>query len=326
MPFFRRGSRCRGPRLFFARIIALAPLLAPVAPAQENLPPPAAPAQTIKPFQPGVRIDWQAPAVHVDARVVLREGPLEFFACFSGKEHESILRFNAEAEAVYMALGLIGLLPGAPHTITPTGDYRPPRGALIDIEVEWTSSGPDGAAPAEKRRARANDWLREIEFDRPPPPRPWVFVGSMRLPNGVLLAGVDGFGVGLVSHRENLLSLSAPHSVSDAALWLVAATERIPPDDTPVTVIFRPARWNAPAIQLRANGTLEIEGRFATVEDLIDVLRINALAGIRGPQVIKCEPGVLKADRRRVARIVGKTELGAGAISVEEIPPGAARD
>src|ERR1043166_8218583 len=45
-----------------------------------------------RPFQPGVRIDWEQKAVEIDARVVLREGPLELFACSpQTKEHESIL-------------------------------------------------------------------------------------------------------------------------------------------------------------------------------------------------------------------------------------------
>ena len=36
-----------------------------------------------------------------------REGPLEFVACFGGKEHESILRLEARATHIFMAMGLV---------------------------------------------------------------------------------------------------------------------------------------------------------------------------------------------------------------------------
>ncbi|MCA9244120.1 MAG: hypothetical protein KDA32_09210 [Phycisphaerales bacterium] len=239
----------------------------------------------------------------IDAHVVLRDGPLEFFACFGGKEHESILRLDATAESVLMALGLIGQEPGAPHAVSPDGRYIPPRGALLDVSVEKSK---DAAEPVDQETPAdpAHTWVQEIEFQREALARPWVFAGSIRLPNGKLSADVDGFGIGLVSHRDNLLSLSAPHSVSDAALWAQAATERIPPIDTKVVVRIAPANRKTPTVRLRANGTIEIDGRFSREADLLDIIQLQELSGRGEPPEIRCERGALRADQRRIRRLL----------------------
>jgi len=66
-------------------------------------------------FQPGVRIDWAAREILVDATVILRQGDIELFACSPKmREHEAIVRIEARPLHVYLALGLIGLKPGEP--------------------------------------------------------------------------------------------------------------------------------------------------------------------------------------------------------------------
>ena len=91
------------------------------------------PTRDATPFQPGVSIDWQQRAVLVDTHIVLRAGALEFLACRPGKEHESIVRCDAPAMHIYMALGLIGLTPGQPprwnetHEAFDPPDRRPGR-------------------------------------------------------------------------------------------------------------------------------------------------------------------------------------------------------
>ena len=64
-------------------------------------------------FQPGVVIDWAHRQVEIDSTVVLREGLLELVACTpKSREHEALVRVNAQAVHIYMALGLIGVQPG----------------------------------------------------------------------------------------------------------------------------------------------------------------------------------------------------------------------
>ena len=102
------------------------------------------------------------------------------------------MRFEAAAEHVYVALGLIGLEPGHPPVWDPgTTNCRPPTGDLIDITLEWEGDG-------KPRVAGAYDWLREVEYARTPPARPWVFAGSVRLEDETLAAGHSGVGVALV--------------------------------------------------------------------------------------------------------------------------------
>ena len=119
--------------------------LVQVAPAASDQPndgpsPKSAPT-SIKDFAPGVHIDWANRAVEIDARVVLRSGPLELLACSpKTREHESILVVDARPLHVYQALGLIGLAPGSPSRFDeasrkawskePIVSGAAPRGAL----------------------------------------------------------------------------------------------------------------------------------------------------------------------------------------------------
>ena len=88
----------------------------PVAPPEGRAATPASrPAGRIVDFQPGIRIDFAKKHVEVAARVVLREGVLELFACSRGtREHESVVAIASRPLHVFEALGLIGLTPGTP--------------------------------------------------------------------------------------------------------------------------------------------------------------------------------------------------------------------
>ena len=105
--------------------IVLAPL-ALSAPLQSAAPPssqPGAASGRVVDFAPGVRINWQRPQVELAARIALREGPLELFACSPHtREHESVLAVEARPWHIYQALGLIGLRPGQPVTYDEQND------------------------------------------------------------------------------------------------------------------------------------------------------------------------------------------------------------
>src|SRR5690606_35606450 len=125
----------------------------PSPPAEPGQPPIAAGQRTAplpgQPLRPGVAIDWPAQTVYASARVVLRSGPLEFFACRPGKEHESILLLDAPADDLYMALGLAGFDPGQPPRWDgQTQTYRPASGAPVQIHVRWTDERGAHEAPA----------------------------------------------------------------------------------------------------------------------------------------------------------------------------------
>ncbi len=273
-------------------MVLVGPRHNPAAPP-ETQPTTSQPRTALRPFQPGVWIDWARREVRVEARVVLRAGTLEFLACWSGREHESIVRCVPAAAHVYQALGLIGLTPGHPPRWDEAAEtYSRPAGDLVDIAFEWTADG-------QPRAANAFDWLREVEYGRRPLPRPWVFAGSIRLPDGSLAADASGAGVALVDFPDSLLCLSRGHSSAGPELWVAADPAAIPPVDTPVQMVLRPAVAQSYDVQLDFLGTLRIAGRHCPVDELADLLRLNRQLDPAYVQEIVTQRA-LRSDVRRV--------------------------
>ncbi len=189
-------------------------------------------------FMPGIRIDYRVPQVEVEARVVLRQGPLELFAYCKApvpKEHETILVIDGPAEAVYQALGLIGLTPGMPVRYSPeTQTVLPATGDPVDVFVRTSRDG-------RRVEASACDWMLDAGTGEPMERTHWVFAGSRRLESGAFGANVEGTLVTVVDFDSAVLALAEAHSASDDQLWLTANTDAIPPVGTAVTLILRPA-------------------------------------------------------------------------------------
>lgn len=261
------------------------------------------PATQPTPFQPGIWIDWNTPAVHVTTRVVLRDGPLEFLACFAGKEHESILRFEPPATQIYMALGLIGIEPGRPPTYDPnTGRFADATGDLLDLFAVWK----DGDGP---HRINALTWLRDVEYAREPLLRPWIFGGSRILPDHTLSADLTGVGVALVDFDDSLICYSRHYPSRYGALWAEAFTERIPPVNTEVRLVIEPADARPLCIRVDAHGIVWVNDRYCTRADLVDLLKLARRADAQRSHIIQLDRGVLWTDeqvlRRTLARACG---------------------
>lgn len=265
----RIDSPVRAP-LFARLILAAAALGIPCGGASPQSAPATKPASpSLREFQPGVQIDWAARAVRLRATVVLRDGALEYFACFPGKEHESIVRLDAQPEHVYMALGLIGVLPGRPAAWDEQRRrFVPPAGEFVDLSAEWTEAGTT-------RGCDAFNWLLEIAYARVPLARPWVFTGSQRLPDGRLSAVQTGAGIALVDDPDCLLAMTSPRSSSNADLWVRARTDAIPAEGTDVTVVLRAAAPRRHMYGIDFRGAAFVDGRFASRADLLDLLDIE---------------------------------------------------
>jgi hypothetical protein len=260
-----------------------------------------------RPFQRGVSIDWAQRAVYVDGHVVLRAGPIEFLACFPGKEHESIIGLDASATHVYLALGLIGLEPGhPPQWDDRRGRFGPPAGDLIDVALEWEDEDRRQTAPG-------FEWLREFEFARPPIDRPWVFAGSRRLQGGMLAADHNGEGIAVVDKPHSLLALSRNHVSHDAELWAHAATVEIPPLHTPVRVVLRPAEARAYEIRVDFLGEAFVNGRYAHAEDAADLIKLARRLSPDYVQRIRLE-GTLRADVARLKEVFARAGVPAEAL------------
>lgn len=189
-------------------------------------------------YGPGLRIDYRVPQVEVDCEVILREGDIELF-CYGRapvpKDHESILRTDVPAEAIYEALGLIGVMPG--HTLKffiETQTLRMPAGDPVDVFVRYAQDGS-------MIEASACDWMLDARAKLPMQRGYWLFTGSERMEDGTFAANYEGTIVTVVDFPSSLLSLPTSHSESDADLWLSARTDVIPPLGTKVTMILRPA-------------------------------------------------------------------------------------
>lgn len=254
---------------------------------------PAAQPRGPVPFQPGVSIDWASRTVRIDGTIVLRSGSLEFLACFPGKEHESIVRLDARAEHVYMALGLTGFEPGHPPRWNDAEQrYEPASGDLVEVAIEWTDGG-------RMRQVAGHEWLVDLEYGRPPVARPWVFAGSTREPDGSLTADHTGAGIALVDMPDALLALTRSRSASTAELWAGANTSRIPPSGTRVRVLLRPPQSGDLDARVDFRGAIHVDDRLADVADLADLLAIRHRLG-QPPLVVPS--AALESDRVRLLR------------------------
>lgn len=283
---------------FFCAITAFA------HPLYAQFPPPASRPAAAQPpekrdneFQPGVAIDWQTRSVRVRGRIAQTDGPLEFLACFEGKDHESIIRMLAAAEHVYMALGLCGNTPGSPaRWVEDENRYSAPSGDLVDVAVEWM----DGSGAV--RSADGFDWLVEVATEQRPLSRPWVFTGSVRLDGG-LAAGRSGAGIAIVDMPDSLLALSRSYASVDTELWAVADTEQIPPAGTEVVVVLRPAAPRPLAIAIDFRGDVRVNGRWAMPADAVDQLLLAARLDPDRVFELRSD-GALAADRDRFAGLL----------------------
>lgn len=261
-------------------------------------------------FQPGVHIDWSGRRVLVDGRIVLRHGPLEFFACFAGKEHESIVRLEAAAVHVYMALGLIGLAPGRPPTWDEAGGrFLPAEGDLVEVRVEWEEGGA-------RRSARPCDWLTEIEYARRPRDVPWVFAGSIRRADERLAADLSGAGIALVDFPDSLLSLTRGLSSRNELLWAVAEPAAIPELQTGVRVVLCAATPREHVVRIDFRGEALVDGALAGVDELIDLVSIARRLNPGYVQTIELERA-LESDVQRWNELFLRAELPGGAVRYE---------
>ncbi len=244
-----------------------------VGQASAGLTPPAPtssgkPANTAKPFAPGVRIDWQRRLVEVDVEVVLRDGALELLACSPRtREHESILTVRARPMHVFQAMGLIGLKPGEPARYDQKQDRRlAPTGEALHLQVSCGKGNEKRALPVER-------WLLDVRHGRSPERINWVFAGSRTFQDGRFAADVDGTVVCVVDFESALIAPGSLHSADTELLWLAADTEVIPPIGTPCTLLIRSAAGRRLVVDVAADATFRRDGVAVSAVDLARAAR-----------------------------------------------------
>jgi len=272
-------------------VAAYVPLLCEqcfAAAAQQPTSPPKSP-DGVRPFAEGVRIDWPHLMVEMDAEVVLREGPLELFACSpQTREHESILTVSARPLHIYQAMGLIGLTPGKPLRFDEAAKrWEGPTGDRVELRVRYTDeSGRTITAYPENWVATAKPQALELTLH-------WVFAGSTNLsptsPNPPSAGGgderggegstarfaadADGTIACLVDFESALIALEARHSADNEQLWLIANTAAIPPRGTKCTLLIRSAHRPPVEVDLVDELTVRYKDQSLGAEQLAKLLR-----------------------------------------------------
>ncbi len=173
--------------------------------------------------------------VVVAAAVVLREGQLEGLLCRKNtKEHEYILATDADARTIHLALVAAGAKPGSPVQFAPK--FVPASGSAIKVRLQYDKDGKTVTVPAQQ-------WIRDVKTHKDLD-TDWVFGGSRFLADPddarkppYYLAN-QGDVICLCNMDTAMLDLPvASPKALDARVW-EANTERIPPLDAKVDVIF----------------------------------------------------------------------------------------
>jgi len=222
----------------------------------------------IRPFQPGVFIDWTQQAVEIEARVVLREGPLELLACSpQTREHESILVVSARPLHIFQAMSLAGLQQGAPARYDEKLDrWFPASGEPLDLQIRCRDEGKERIVPAAQ-------WMLQRAGAKPPEKLTWVFSGSMAREEGGFAADADGTVACVVDFDSALIALSTPHSADNEELWLNANTKEVPPIGTRCTLVVRSAYHPKVEIEVDDGGVLRQDSKVLTPKQVAELLK-----------------------------------------------------
>jgi hypothetical protein len=189
-------------------------------------------------FNPNIWIDKNPKGrrVIVRATVCRQEAILEEFMCLKNtKEHESILSADIVPRVFHSALFITEAEPGHPAKYDP--DFQPPTGEKLEITVEWKEDG-------KAKRAKAQDWMRDVRTKKSPS-FDFVFAGSQEIKNPVTgemyYMGNEGDLISVANFAGSIIDLAARSSSVDDERIFETFKERIPPVDTEVFVILKPA-------------------------------------------------------------------------------------
>lgn len=222
--------------------------------------------ESFRGIHPGIRWDRRLARISIEGSVCLERGILEYLAVApGGKEYESLFRLHCRPMHLQQVLLMAGYEIGepaaeargdysadqskraadAPLAATPPADYwsktaGTPTRVAIDVEVQ------DDAGAWVRRPVEA--YLVDRETGWPPERLRWVFTGSYFVEGdaerpGFFAADRARSVIALWYDPTCLLNLADdvgnPYRGEDAGLEVNPAT--LPPRDTPMRLILRPA-------------------------------------------------------------------------------------
>lgn len=175
-----------------------------------------------------VKLDAATKTVIATGWVNQTSGPIEVLACGpAGKVHESVFVLGLNPLDLQAALLLAGLKAGEPM---PELGQGPPKGAPIDVFVDWKSGD-------ETKTARAESFVWNVEDDANVAETPWIFTGSV-VKDGHFKALAEESLVVTYWDPYAIVNLPLPCGANDEILAVNSNT--VPPYQTPVTVRFVP--------------------------------------------------------------------------------------
>ena len=201
-------------------LMVAAALTPPLLRAQDDTTAPSPPAETEDAQSPvmaliaaindddnGIKINHEARTIDLEAVVCLRECDfLEQLACTeTTREHESILKMQAQPSAVHTAMLLMGLEPGAPMSWAEEDDsvrIIPPSGPRVQISLIQGEGDEQTQTPA-------NEWIIDQNSGETMQGDTWLFTGSLFTEmNGreIYVADAYGTAISLVNFGDDLLA------------------------------------------------------------------------------------------------------------------------
>lgn len=179
--------------------------------------------------------DRKKKRVVTDGFIALREGQLEMFACLVGtKEHESVVAVFTKAQFIHAGLLAIGAKKGTPVKWRP--EYQAPTGSKIRVMALWRDK--DG----KKHAIDAREWVRENKRDGGALDVDFVFAGSIFAKdletNEEVYEAESGDLVCVANFTTATLDIPIRSLDANTLLSYIAYTDRIPPQGTPVRLVF----------------------------------------------------------------------------------------
>ncbi len=181
------------------------------------------------PKLPFISIDTKQRLIDVDAAVCLREGPLELIATVhSGKEHESIVVFEARPQNVHLALLMLGLEPGSPGTWEEKDGKAvpvPATGSRVSVSLLIEKDGKVQERPI-------HEFVHNPVTKKTMSDSVFVFAGSRiarpKTGEPFYAADVAGNVISLVTFSDEMLSRPLNASKVNEQLEWMAKTDAIP--------------------------------------------------------------------------------------------------
>jgi hypothetical protein len=179
--------------------------------------------------------------IRVPGKVNMREGPLEYVLVHeSGKVHESLLSTAARPVELNIVMLLLNWKKSEAFFDfseperggVPVKNAKNPPVSHVEVHLEWKDK--DG----KDQTCRAENWMHQIEKKAKLTVEPWIYTGSIIMPDGRFLAEETGSILALYVDPGSLINNPRDGNEYDD-VWI--ADPEVPAKETAVTIIFKPA-------------------------------------------------------------------------------------